>query len=313
MPIEYEGLSPLGFKKTKISFTVSHEEKSITYHFPPQCNDDQPGVYLFLDEVSSNTPEVLYVGKAGKGMGRRIRQHEAGFKRNQNQGISSKAILRLFNYAEGRGAAELKVSVWFRESHISSVAEVLVFEDNGDAQFPTEVHVRLRDRKVSRFSSEEEALIGLFNGPNLINTSIPFFLDEETPQLHNNGGDIDSTIDKIAAKCKGHKDCNDLRERLRKISKEWDEHSKEAFIQGIESVARDVIYSQRVPKIIERYSKGPFRNEPLLVFGKLREGGKKFTKHTNNLYFTLDGRHMVKYPFDKKLTEIINLADFLDF
>jgi hypothetical protein len=312
MPIEYEGLSQLGFEETEISFTVSHEEKSITYQYPTKCNDDQPGVYLFLDEVRSNTAEVLYVGKAGRGMGRRIRQHQAGFYRNKEKGIYSKAILRLFKYCHKQNAAELVVSVWFRKSHLSAVPEALGYKGN-EQVFSDQISDRHKGRKVSRFSSEEEALIVLFNGDNLINTSIPLFFDEKTPQLHNNGGDIDSTIDKIAAKCKGHKDCNDLRERLRKISEEWDEHSKEAFIQGIESVARDDIYSQRVPKIIERYSKGPFRNEPLLVFGELREGCKKFTKHTNNLYFTLDGRHMVKYPFDKKLTEIINLADFLDF
>lgn len=63
-----------------------------------------------------------------------------------------------------------------------------------------------------------------------------------------------------------------------------------------------------MPKIIGGYSTGPFRNEPILVFGELVN--TKFKNGTNNLIFTLDGKYMVKYPFDEHRIRLIAMEEY---
>ena len=314
-----DDLNKLDFKPSGVSFSVSFGERNIGYHYGQdsgggQCN--KPGVYLFLDfdEAASQKAKVLYVGKAGKGVRRRMRQHEAGFKRSKEKGIYSTAIERLFTYANERNGDKLTVAVWFRESQISSVGDVLGL---GPIKLDSEeLENRLKGREVSRFSNEEEALIGLFHraaGTYLMNSSIPAFFDENSQQGDEKTDDLSATINKIIQKCDGHGHCNKLKTELENRSADWDERDREAFALAIESVGEDPTYRDRVPKIIDAYTKGPFRGQPLLVFGKLPKGNERFSPNTNNLYFSLDGRYMVKYPWDDEQIEITFLPELLDF
>jgi hypothetical protein len=309
-------LIKLKFKETDISFKVSPTTRRIEYDCQ-QVDNGKAGVYLFLHEVKQEEAVVLYVGKAGHGIRKRIEQHKAGFKRNKNNGIYSKAIQTLFNYAQEQKDDELEVSVWFRESPISTVADVLGLEGEETSQFSKEISRRVKETRVSRFSNEEEALISLFYNtanPQLINRSIPtcYAGIENTKQKDVQASDLVSMIDTIADMCGEHEHRAQLKTELKEISDTWTENDGRGFVQALEIVIADLAERGLTPKIIQKYSNGPFRNQPLLVFGLLEKGRVNFKKHSNNLYFTLDGRHMVKEPWDADKIRIFNTADLLD-
>jgi hypothetical protein len=50
-------------------------------------------VYLWLSQLSSDELEVMYVGKAGKGIKKRLKEHQNGFKRSPT-GMKSANLIR---------------------------------------------------------------------------------------------------------------------------------------------------------------------------------------------------------------------------
>jgi len=50
-------------------------------------------VYLWLSQLSSDELEVMYVGKAGKGIKKSIKEHQNGFKRSPT-GMKSANLIR---------------------------------------------------------------------------------------------------------------------------------------------------------------------------------------------------------------------------
>ena len=50
-------------------------------------------VYLWLSQLSSDELEVMYVGKAGKGIKKRLKEHQDGFKRSPT-GMKSANLIR---------------------------------------------------------------------------------------------------------------------------------------------------------------------------------------------------------------------------
>ena len=50
-------------------------------------------VYLWLSQLSSDEFEVMYVGKAGKGIKKRLKEHQNGFKRSP-MGMKSANLIR---------------------------------------------------------------------------------------------------------------------------------------------------------------------------------------------------------------------------
>jgi hypothetical protein len=50
-------------------------------------------VYLWLSQLSSDELEIMYVGKAGKGIKKRLKEHQNGFKRSPT-GMKSANLIR---------------------------------------------------------------------------------------------------------------------------------------------------------------------------------------------------------------------------
>lgn len=305
--VSEELLGELGFKKTKISINVEpnteEQKKQVVYKFDVKDDADglnNPGVYLFTHKNDSSNLDIIYVGKSGKGVNRRMSQHSAGYKSKLARGDSN-AGSKIINMASKLGTNTFLI--WFRESRISPVEEVL------------DVEKTIFDSiKLSTYSTEEEALILFFKkikGENLMNSSIPRNLEENTCD--------DQTPSTTLEKCKD--EINKITQNIDKTSSEymkdwedaiglWSDETRQNFCSVLQSLENDEVFKGTTPKIIGEYSTGPFRNERLLVFGKLVE--IKFAPNTNQLYFTLDGKYVVKHPFDINNIRISTLEDFLD-
>ena len=303
--VSKELLVKLGFIKTEISITVKpNTEEQVVYKFNIQDDTDglnNPGVYLFTHE-NDNPPnlDIIYVGKSGKGVNRRMSQHSAGYKRKLARGDSN-AGSKIINMASKLGTNTFLI--WFRESRISPVEEVLDVEK-----------IEFDSIKLSTYSTEEEALILFFKkiqGETLTNSSIPRNLNENTYDDQA----LSKTLEKCKSKIKKITEYIDTKSSKYKQDWEdaiglWSDETRQNFCSVLQSLENDEVFKGRSPKIIGSYNSGPFRNEKLLVFGKLVD--INFAKNTNQLYFTLDGKYVVKHPFDIKRIRISTLEDFLD-
>ena len=87
-------------------------------------------VYLWLSQLSSDEFEVMYVGKAGKGIKKRLKEHQNGFKRSPTGMKSANLIRQLL-------AQKKTLSIYTREY----------------------VEIQLFDFTINAYSAEEDALI----------------------------------------------------------------------------------------------------------------------------------------------------------
>ncbi|MEQ1486862.1 MAG: hypothetical protein ABL920_00080 [Methylotenera sp.] len=91
----------LGFIPTKVELSYDNDE--ISYKIDPlgDVGDlNYPGVYLIVQEFSDDMVLVVYVGKAGRGLNQRFRQHEGGYRRNMmrnNTPAGTQKMINAFN------------------------------------------------------------------------------------------------------------------------------------------------------------------------------------------------------------------------
>lgn len=90
---------------------------------------DKPMVYLWLNPISEDLYEVLYVGKAGLGVTNRLRGHENGFKNSVPGQKNAREILSL----------------------ITQEKEVLVFARKAEV-------IEVLGRSINAYSAEEESI-----------------------------------------------------------------------------------------------------------------------------------------------------------
>lgn len=125
----------LKFKNTNLSISI--KEGAVNYGklnvTEEKKSKPNPGVYLWLVKNIEGF-DVMYVGKAGKGIHKRLSEHLAGYTRNPDSKRANSLKELLANH---------KFEVWFRESEIREVL----------------------GKRVSIYSSEEDALILEYNPP----------------------------------------------------------------------------------------------------------------------------------------------------
>ena len=70
-------LESIGFRCTEHKIAIA--DNAMQFHIFEKDVSPDPGVYLFADdEHLKEKIDIFYVGKAGYGLARRLRQHEGG-------------------------------------------------------------------------------------------------------------------------------------------------------------------------------------------------------------------------------------------
>jgi hypothetical protein len=156
MAIGIDLLRKLDFQPTNIRIECRNGELTyVTKTAEDIGRQSQSGVYVIIDRHDTDTASVVYVGKAGRGPNKRLREHAGGYRDNRNTG---KHALQNRMQADAEGG-DLDYQVWFRPSRRLSVEDILAVELPGTIP------------EVSQYSLEEEALISYFDqlGEDLIN------------------------------------------------------------------------------------------------------------------------------------------------
>ena len=283
------------FKKTQISLKLSNEEKkSITYIY--DINNDKghykrPGIYIILAKAGTDQYTPLYVGKAGRGVNKRFREHKAGYERLKGQGVRSRGIQKLIEKCDIHNTQELEV--WFRPS--STINPHRTFFPDNTASLPS-----TKDVWISSYSLEEEALIALFNslGVELINSSIPTLFEGASKSPQETRTPKLEFWEKYLGQLKDDPVCKDWSDDI--ISR------IDTALQTLEN--EGFINDRHTAKSVGAYSSGPFRNRSVIAFGEL--GNAKFKPHSVILLISNDGLFLAKNPFNQDSLEVIPTEDF---
>lgn len=296
MSLELSQISHLGFAITKAK--IDRNDHGLQYNLA-SGNESQllkPGVYLIVvANRGSNVVNVIYVGKAGRGLNTRLRQHAAGYerKRQLNAGVATNSLEQKM-IELGSSQAD----IWYRPSENRNVNKL--FNLSGAPP-----------RFVSCYSLDEEALIVYLKGLNepLVNNAMP-------PQVQgeSKGSVREDHLQPVT-------DClNEITAQVEKNSPEfagewksaidaWSDQTRRDFCSALDQPTVLPVLEGRAPKVIGGYSTGPFRGEKVLVFGKLAR--VKFSSGSNQLMFTLDGKYIALYPSDVNRMQVLTVEDFV--
>jgi hypothetical protein len=303
------------FKKSNIHITL--EENGLNY-FVDLKKDSKlglanAGVYLIVAENQQDKEQnlILYVGKAGKGLNKRFNEHKAGYERKVKS--DKKWISSLQERMEEIGVKA--VSVWYRESKVLDLSQIFDGTLTSGANFYS-----------SQYSLEEEALINYLKiDQKLINTSFP-------PEVNNINHHVASLTSPKSSNIKNPKGLQDelssffedLYKQIESSSKRetfeegkkqiylWSEEVKSNFYAVIGKLSRNKhtnkLVNQRIAAL-RKYSAGPFRGSVAIVYGEFV--GKRFSKITNDLHFSLDGKYLAIFPFNSKKVIFLTVEDYL--
>ena len=83
-------MEPAGYLE-KHGFPSKSPLRFFFHHGRPQwaSEDKAPCVYAWVVRAETDDPEIIYIGKAGKGLVARCRQHEQGFRGKDGKGKSN--------------------------------------------------------------------------------------------------------------------------------------------------------------------------------------------------------------------------------
>ena len=144
MTISFENLHELGFTPSH-EIILNHEGKPRFSELKSAPKATVPAVYIWLSHATeANVGEVLYVGKAGKGVSRRCGQHQGGF-------------------ASGKGAGAKNATALSEVLRLGTCVTVMARTSNTTELF---------GKTVSMYATEEDALHSLF-GPRLNRAGFP--------------------------------------------------------------------------------------------------------------------------------------------
>jgi len=293
----------LGFRKTNITIHIN-EDNLLSYN--TKTKDDGnlalSGIYVIAGKINKDEINVIYVGKSGKGINKRFREHEAGYLRAVKSMSSKNNIVKKNSlYDEIIKFKSKSVDVWFRPSDY--VCTSSIYPMDGD-------HFR-----VSTYSLQEEALIVYLkqNGYSLINRSIPSYIindsisENESPK--SGGTEI---IDDYSFNDIKNLIIKNTDDKFHKVFKEyldqWSLETVENFCAVIERIKNSREYQKLDMKVVGAYTSGPFRHQHLLAFGDLAQ--TKFRKEAQIL-ISLDGKYMALNPFNISRIVVIRIDDFL--
>lgn len=296
MSLELSQLAYLGFALT--GAMINRNNQGLQYIFAPG-DDPQlllPGVYLIVvTSRDANAFDVIYVGKAGRGLNTRLGQHAAGYERKKqlNAGIATNSLEQRMIQLE-----RSRADIWYRPSDSSDVNELFNIKGAPPSY-------------VSRYSLDEEALIVYFKGLNepLANNAMPPQV-EKVPKGYAQEDDVQNALDCL----------NLITAHVEQNSPEyvgawnlaigvWSDQTRSNFCNALAQLAGSPVLVGRVPKVIGRYTSGPFRGEKVLVFGEL--ANVNFSAGSNQLMFTLDGKYIALYPFEQDHILVLCVADFV--
>ena len=173
--ISISEITNMGFRDTgvRISKNIADNGEAdlndpVQYLGIRDINDEDepnPGVYMIIaQQENSENLAIVYIGKAGKGIKKRFRQHEAGYRRNLREGKISAGIKKLVSKFTSLEVNELEV--WHRVSAIASFEDY--FDNEADNQYST-----------SAYSLEEELLIAKYKQFDIINAQTPPGIENE--------------------------------------------------------------------------------------------------------------------------------------
>ena len=75
--------------------------------------ENSPGIYCWvLFDEFNNIKEVLYIGKYGKNLKKRFREHIGGFRGGSNSGLKKKTFL-----VSKLNGTNTKIEIWHKKSH----------------------------------------------------------------------------------------------------------------------------------------------------------------------------------------------------
>jgi len=160
MPVSIKDLLELGFDRMH-SIALAEDGLPRFITLPHAANPKSPAVYLWLEHrVGAEEGEVLYVGKAGKGVARRCVQHRGGFS-NSGTGRKNAAAL-----AEILADETLSVTVMGRQAGTTT----------------------LFGMTVSLYATEEDALCARF-APRLNRAAFPDVAEHAAAQTDEPASD----------------------------------------------------------------------------------------------------------------------------
>lgn len=76
-----DNLKELGFKLAAY-FVINKEQ--VEPVFLPQADNNTPGVYFWVQRYPDDTSEIVYIGKYGNTVRKRLKEHMGGFKYSQS-------------------------------------------------------------------------------------------------------------------------------------------------------------------------------------------------------------------------------------
>jgi len=87
----------------------------------------------------------------------------------------------------------------------------------------------------------------------------------------------------------------------------WSPEVRAWLCRTLTALQRSDLMQNRVAKLV-CYSGAPSNNKPVLVFGQIRPGGRRFINHTNRLIVHLNGRSV--HMYDKGVTRRASVLRF---
>ena len=274
--IDEEQLSTMGFIKTGVLRATGNGQFEFVSQAP--AGNIAPGVYLWLKRKDVHRHDVMYVGKAGSGIAIRMSQHRGGLKLAPAERVDRiKTAFGLGNCLE----------VWFRQSAEISLSPLF-------------------DKKISAYSTEEEALITRFS-PQLNRAQTPsmraepkkaakpqegdsVFADMSYELTSANGSQRDLWEDALAGLTRSHK---------QKIGR----------ILGLLSKCGGLLtqWPTLDCKVVGLYTAGPMCNQSMLVFGKLAK--TNFKPNSKVVYVSLSKELIA---FSPEVTEAMKTKPDID-
>ena len=291
--ISISEIENMGFRDTYIRISKKSSDNGeadpnnpIEYSGIRDKNDEDeplPGVYMIIARQENSELAIVYIGKAGKGIKIRLRQHEAGYKRNLREGKIPAGIKKLVSKFTSLNVNTLEV--WHRVSAKASFNAH--FKIEADNQYYS-----------SAYSLEEELLITKYKQFDLINAQIPPGIEIENEKKHS--------LDRVYKKAK--QNSNDkVFNKFSESYSEWNDETLVSVNNILDSISDDLEKENLSPKI-SRYSEGPFRKQCVLVFGSLVN--KKFQQGTKKYMITEDGKCFIEWPFDNKRISISETLEY---
>lgn len=297
--ISIESLEKLKFIKKDITITINGGDLEYN-NISPKDDEANPvsGVYMFLAKKDESNEQfnIIYIGKAGKGINKRINEHRNGYKRKVSQGKTTKGIQDMLNICKELDVKELEL--WYRESKFKSFSEIF-----------TDINIGGGDFELSNYSLEEELLIYKFKDDFIVNRQIPNSVLDiiEDNYIHLN--DIRNRAIKNTIRGQDIENTEFI-EEFEQYLDSWNESTKCSVNNFFKSKLDD--FNNLEPKFIGHYSSGALRNQPVIAFGKFNksDNAAKFSGHTVKYRLSIDGKLCVECPNDTNKIIIYNISDY---